>query len=25
MNVLTALTQPLERLDYYDEAKEDRE
>lgn len=25
MNVLTALTQPLDRLDYYDEAKEDRE
>lgn len=24
MNVLTALTQPLDRLDYYDEAKEDR-
>jgi len=25
MNVLTALVQPLDRLDYYDEAKEDRE
>ena len=24
MNVLTALVQPLDRLDYYDEAKEDR-
>jgi len=25
MNVLTALVQPLDRLDYYDEAKEDRD
>ena len=25
MNVLTSLTQPLDRLDYYDEAKDDRE
>jgi cell division septum initiation protein DivIVA len=24
MNVLTSLVQPLDRLDYYDEAKEDR-
>jgi len=25
MNILTALVQPLDRLDYYDEAKEDRD